>query len=73
MPVRKFRSVAEMDAASWRAQDDPELWRAIAYTWALAERLCPRRFPPGVYKHRNIEELNRQTEAWALLDLPPPR
>lgn len=65
MPVRKFRSVAEMDAASWRAPDDPDLWRAIAATWALADRLYPTRFPAGVYKHPNIESLNRQTEAWS--------
>lgn len=30
------------------------------------DRLCwgPRRFPPGVYKHRSIEEAQRQREIW---------
>ena len=40
------------------------LWKAIATDWELSERLCPPRLPPGVFKHRTIEDANRQTEAW---------
>ncbi|MCB9729784.1 MAG: hypothetical protein H6744_15095 [Deltaproteobacteria bacterium] len=65
MPVRKFRSVEEMKAADNRRPNDLESLRTFAYVQAMAARLVPRRFPAGVYKHRNIEELNRQTEAWA--------
>ncbi len=67
MPVRKFRSVEEMEAGEhkWRAPDDPQLWAAISTVWDLASRICPRRFPPGVHKHRSIEAMNRQTEEWA--------
>jgi hypothetical protein len=59
MPIRKFRSIEEMDAHTWRKPGDPELYRAIAFTWALARRTNPRRFPPGVHKYRSIDELNR--------------
>jgi hypothetical protein len=46
----------------WRAPGDPELYRAIAFTWELARRTNPRHFPPGVHKYRSIEEMNRADE-----------
>lgn len=64
MPVRKFRSVEEMPEAGWMDPDDPGLIDAIRECWALAAKLSPIRFPPGVYKRRSIEELNAATEAW---------
>jgi hypothetical protein len=63
MPVHKYRSVEEMDAHTWRTPGDPALYRAIAFTWELARRTNPRRFPPGVHKYRNIGEMNRADEA----------
>jgi hypothetical protein len=59
MPIRKFRSIEEMDAQTWRAPGDPALYRAIAFTWELARRTNPRRFPPGVHKYRSIDDMNR--------------
>jgi hypothetical protein len=32
--------------------------------WRFAAETCPRRFPPGVYRHRSIEEAKRQREVW---------
>lgn len=64
MTVRKFRDVREMEDAPWRQPGDPFLWRAIAGVWSFAERTCPRRYPPGVYKHRSIEEAERLREQW---------
>ena len=64
MPVRKFRSVEEMDEAAWRRPGDPALYRAIAAVWAMGHRSAAPRFPPGVYKRRSLDELNRATEAW---------
>jgi hypothetical protein len=64
MPVRKFRSVEEMEDSTWREAGDPRLWRAIASVWSFAARTCPKRFPPGVYRHRTIEEAQRQRDVW---------
>ncbi len=66
MPVRKFRSVEEMedDRWKWKEPDSPALWRAIRTVWELARRTSCRRYPAGVYRHRSVEELNRQTEEW---------
>jgi hypothetical protein len=59
MPVYKYRSIEEMDARSWRHPGDPELYRAIAFVWDLARRTNPRRFSPGVYRYRSIDDMNR--------------
>jgi len=64
MPVRKFRSVEEMEATTWLEPGDQRLARAIQLCWELAARLAPVRFPSGVYKHRSIEALNAQTDQW---------
>ncbi len=65
MPVYRFRSVEEMNQPHWREPGDPELLRAIAAVWSFGQRTGVRQFPPGVYKHRSIESLNRQSEEWA--------
>lgn len=58
MPVYKFRSIEAMDAQTWRRPGDPELYRAIAFTWELVRRTNPRRLVPGVFKYRSIAEMN---------------
>ena len=64
MPVRKFRSIEEMkrDHPIWRRPGDPLLYRAMALVWEVARRTNPRRFPPGVYKYRSIQEMDRAQE-----------
>lgn len=64
MPVKKIRSLQEMEDSLWHEPGEPALWRAIRSVWSFAARTCPRRFPSGVYKHRNIEEAQRQREIW---------
>jgi hypothetical protein len=64
MPVRKFRSVEEMDGPIWHAPGDAALSRAIRFVWGLAHRTTKPHFPPGVYKHRTIEDLNALRQAW---------
>ena len=62
MPVRKFRSADEMNRPQWREPGDPDLYRAIARVWAFGRRTNRRHFPPGVHRHRSLDELNAQTE-----------
>ena len=64
MPVRKFRAPPEDDESVWLSPHDPRLWPTIKAVWDLAGRLCPPRFPAGVYKHRSIADANRLTEQW---------
>lgn len=55
MPVQKFRSIGDMNAATVlrRAQDDFDRFtRHCARYWAIA----PRTFPRGVFKFRTLEE-----------------
>ena len=64
MPVRKVRSLQEAEDASRLDRHDPRLWANIVAVWRRSALLFPRRFPRGVYKHRSIDELNRNTDAW---------
>lgn len=68
MAVRKYRSVAEMPDTSWRQPGEPQLYRTIAQVWAFGRRSSPRLFPPGVHRHRSIEDLDRTVEAWSSAD-----
>ena len=64
MPIRKFRSVEEMNQPRWREPGDPELLDAIRYLWELAQMGAAPRFPPGVYKHSSIEEAQLLRQEW---------
>ena len=68
MPVKKIRDLREMEDSLWREPGDPELWRAIARVWSFAARTVPRHFPPGVYKHRSIEDAQRLRDQWEEAD-----
>lgn len=63
MPVRKYRDVSEMEDV-WYEPGDPRLFAALREIWRFSYEVCRPHFPPGVYKHRSIEELNAQTERW---------
>lgn len=64
MPVRKFRSVEAMNQPHWRTPGDPALYAAIAGVWEAGARLQRRRFPPGVHRHRSIQDLDALVEQW---------
>ncbi len=64
MPVRKFRSVTEMEGNTWRQPGDPNLYRAIRGTWDFARQTLEPRFPPGVHKHRSIEDAEQERQRW---------
>jgi hypothetical protein len=53
-----------MDGAVWMKPGSPELSRALSEVWGLASRTLQPYFPPGVYKHRTLESMNAQQEAW---------
>jgi hypothetical protein len=64
MPIRRFRSIEEMNQPVWRDPGSPELYRAIALVWEFGRRTSRVRFPPGVHRHRSIEEMNAAQEEW---------
>ena len=64
MPVRRFRRVEDMPPPAWRTPGDPDLDRAIAFVLTTAARMSPLRFPPGVYKHRSIDEMMALQTEW---------
>jgi hypothetical protein len=53
-----------MTPPPWRSPGDPALERAIAFVLTAAASMSPVRFPPGVYKHRSIEEMDALQMEW---------
>ena len=66
MAVRKFRTVQDMKRPRWRQPGDPALYAAIARVWDFGRRSGAHRFPPGVYRHHSVEELNALTNQWSV-------
>lgn len=59
MPVRKFRSVEEMDASRselWCDEPDAEYFKRLEELWELSSQINPRKLPKGVFKFRSIDE-----------------
>ena len=59
MPLKKFRSVEEMDEHRrelWCDEPDAEYFQRVAELWELSSRTNPRTFPSGVFKYRSLEE-----------------
>lgn len=64
MPVRKYRSVADMPGVRPLPPLDPENLRIACELTELAMALHPWRFEPGVRKFRSLEEANAHCKAW---------
>jgi hypothetical protein len=64
MPLRKYRSVEEMEPPPWREPLDPGNLRLACDLSALATRLRPRRFPRGLHRYRSVEEAGRRRAEW---------
>jgi hypothetical protein len=64
MPVRKYRSVADMPDATWRPALDSQNLRLAFQVSALAARLFPARFPAGVYRYRSVDEAFEARRRW---------
>ena len=61
MPVRKFRSLADAERASWLEPGDPRIWEGARQRWVLHRVLGrsarnPRR---GVFRYASIDEKQR--------------
>ncbi len=63
MGVKKFRDVSEMKGTRFKP-GSAELFAAWRHVWTLSDRICPLSFPPGVYKHRSIEEAEKLRRQW---------
>ena len=59
MPVRKYRSVADMPAVRPRPPLDAENLSIACELSELGFALHPWRLEPGVHKYRSLEEANR--------------
>ena len=73
MPVRKFRSVEEMPPAAFFAPLDPRNLELACELSAVAVRLRPHQFPPGVHRYRSVAAAGEQRESWERSSAKPPQ
>lgn len=63
MPVRKFRSVADMPQSTFSPFDPRNLKLACDLS-DVATRIRPIRIPAGVHKHRSLEDAQHLRRLW---------
>jgi len=63
VPVRKFRSVAEMPQSALPPLDPRNLKLACDLS-AVATRMRPVRVPAGLHKHRSLEDAQHLRRVW---------
>ena len=63
MPIKKFRSIEEMDEPHVHQPGTPALAWAVAAIWDFGRRVAPRRFAPGVQRFRSIEAMSQAQDA----------
>lgn len=59
MPIRKYRSVEEMNETrreAWCDEPDAAYFKRVAELWETSSILNPRTFPTGVFRFRSLEE-----------------
>ena len=62
MPVRKFRTFEEAREALWVDEADNAYIDRVEALWRRAHELAGRRYKPGVYKYRSVEEAQADLE-----------
>ena len=55
MPVQKFRSIEEMNAASLRSSAEADFDRFLRH-YARYWKIAPRVYPRGVFKFKSIQD-----------------
>jgi hypothetical protein len=64
MPISKYKHVADIPPPKRYASDDPKLLQAIEELWQFSDSIANLKFPPGVYKHKNVEQAYAQRLEW---------
>ena len=64
MPVEKFRSVEELNQPRWLPKGSRMLWEAMRACALLGRATVDYRYPPGVYKHKSVQEAQETKRRW---------
>lgn len=66
MPIYKYKSFEAAERALWNFHPDAAYYKKVAELWAFANKLCPIKYPRGIFKFRTLEEANRHRDEFEL-------
>ncbi|MGA1823598.1 MAG: hypothetical protein ACMUIP_02965 [bacterium] len=66
MSVIKYKNPEDATRALWCFTPDAEYYRRVRELWRTANRLCPPRFPQGIFKYKTFEDAAKQKLAWLI-------
>lgn len=64
MPIKKIRDLQEMEDSLWYEPETRSSGGRSRPSGSSRNRRAHSAFPPGVYKHRTIEDAQRQRDLW---------
>jgi len=68
MPVRKYRSIEDMEDMLWTTLGTPSHRRAIQLVFeSVSFFMFEKRLPCGIFKFHSIEQASSQREKWESL------
>lgn len=57
--VKKFKTLEEARRDLWEFNPDDKYYERVDKFFAMARKLVNRKYPPGLYKYKTIEEAQR--------------
>ena len=67
--IQKFKTLEDADKALFCFNPDRSYYERVARLWDFVDWICPRKYPPGVFRYRSIEEANRQADEWLMANV----
>ena len=66
MPVYKYKTFEKAQRALWNFHPDENYFKQVSDLWDTADKLCPIRYPRGVFKFKSIKEAQKQRKEWEI-------
>ena len=64
MSLQKFKTFEDAEKALWIFNPNKEYYRQISDLFATIGKLCPLKFPNGIFKYKTFEEAEKQSNEW---------
>jgi len=66
MAIFKYKTHKDAEIDLWNFHPDDAYFISVSKLWDFANKLCPIRYPEGIFKFQSPEEANRHRNACEL-------